>query len=47
VALLENERKPAGRYEVMVGGTRLSSGVYIYRLTAGKYVESRKMVVMK
>jgi hypothetical protein len=47
VALLENERKPAGRYEVMVGGTRLSSGVYIYRLTAGEYVESRKMVLMK
>jgi hypothetical protein len=47
VAVLVNERKPAGSYEVTFDAAGLSSGIYIYRLTAGQYVESRKMVVLK
>ncbi len=37
----------SGRYEVMFDGSRLSSGVYIYRLQAGSYVSSKKMMLMK
>jgi hypothetical protein len=44
--------KPAGRYDVAWGGdndlgTRVSSGVYIYRLEAGEYRRSLKMLLMK
>jgi hypothetical protein len=47
VAVLVNERKGAGTYEVAFDGHRLSSGVYIYRLTAGTFVQSRKMILLK
>ncbi len=47
VALLVNERKPPGQYEVSLDGSGLSSGVYIYRLTAGSFVQSRTMLLVK
>jgi hypothetical protein len=47
VAVLVNERKVPGTYEVSFDGAGLASGVYIYRLTAGSFVASRKMILMK
>jgi hypothetical protein len=47
VAVLVNERKVPGTYQVNFDGAGLSSGVYLYRLTAGQYVESRRMVLLK
>ncbi len=47
VAVLVNEHKPPGSYRVVFDGSNLASGVYVYRLNAGRYVESRKMVLMK
>jgi Zn-dependent M28 family amino/carboxypeptidase len=47
VALLVNERKAPGRYEVEFDASGLASGIYFYRLTAGKFVETRKMVLLK
>ena len=47
VATLVNEEKQAGRYKVELNGSSLPSGVYIYRLTAGTYSASRKLVLMK
>jgi hypothetical protein len=47
VEVLVSERKAPGRYEVQFNASRLASGVYFYRLTAGQYVESRKMILMK
>ena len=37
----------AGNYEVEFKGTALPSGVYFYRLQAGNFVETKKMIFMK
>ena len=47
VAVLVNERKTAGGYEVSFDATGLASGVYVYRLSAGPFVESRTMLLLK
>jgi hypothetical protein len=47
VATLVNERKAPGTYEVEFDASGLSSGVYFYRLTAGNFVQTRKMMVVK
>jgi photosystem II stability/assembly factor-like uncharacterized protein len=47
VATLINEEKPSGNYEIEFNATGLPSGVYFYRLQAGSYVETKKMVLMK
>ena len=47
VAVLVNERKPAGNYQVTFDATRLSTGVYVYRLTTAEYTQCRKMVLAK
>ena len=47
VAVLVNERKVVGSYEVKFDAAGLASGVYLYRLTAGDFVQTRKMVVIK
>ncbi len=47
VAVLVSERKPAGRYEVTWDASHFSSGVYFYKLTAGSFVETRRMMLLK
>ena len=46
VATLVNERKPAGTYTVRFDASGLASGVYLYRITAGSFVQSKKMVLL-
>lgn len=47
VAILINESKDAGSYEVEFDGSQLASGVYYYRLKVGEFVETKKMMVIK
>jgi PKD repeat protein len=47
VAVLVNERKVEGSYEVSFDGSRLASGVYLCRLTSGGFVETRTMILLK
>lgn len=47
VSILVNNRLPAGFHIIPFNASNLSSGVYIYRITAGKYVETRKMLLLK
>jgi FtsP/CotA-like multicopper oxidase with cupredoxin domain len=47
VSTLINQVVPAGNHEVNFDATGLSSGVYFYNLTAGNFVESKKMVLLK
>lgn len=47
VSVLVNEMKNAGVHELKFTGSGLSGGVYLYRVTAGSYVQTRKMVLLK
>ena len=44
---LVDEVLPAGHYEVAFEGSDLSSGVYFYRIQAERFVQSRKMLLIK
>ena len=47
VSTLVNENKPAGSYSVNFNAGSLPSGMYIYRLTSGKFTSSKKLIVIK
>jgi hypothetical protein len=47
VAVLVNEEKPAGVYEMNFNAAGLSSGIYFYKLQAGSFIDTRKMILMK
>ena len=47
VAVLVDKKQTAGFYEIGFQATSLPSGMYFYRLNAGGFVETRKMVVLK
>jgi hypothetical protein len=47
VAVLVSEQKEAGRYLVTFDARRLTSGVYIYRIQAGGFVQNKKFVLLK
>jgi len=44
---LVNEKKEAGNYSVDFSALNLSSGTYLYRLQAGAFVQTKKMVILK
>ena len=47
VASLVNLQQEAGSYNVTLDASTLASGTYIYRLIAGDYVSTKKLVVLK
>jgi hypothetical protein len=47
VAVLIDEQRPAGIYTVDFDATGLSSGVFFYRLDAGAYRETRRMIMSR
>ena len=47
VARVVDGQLNAGSYRVTYDASHLSSGVYLYRLTAGDFVQTKKMVLMK
>jgi hypothetical protein len=46
VAALVNEEQEAGTHEVRFASGNLSSGVYYYRLNAGKFFETKKLLLL-
>ena len=47
IETLVNEEKPVGTYELTWNAANLPSGVYFYRLQAGDFVQTRKMILLK
>ena len=47
VAVLVDEQKNAGSYQVTLNDSGIASGVYLYQLKAGNFVETKKLVLLK
>jgi hypothetical protein len=47
VATLVNEARSAGNHEAFFDASNLASGVYIYRLTAGNFIATKKFTLIK
>ena len=47
IAILVNEEKPNGEYEVEFDGSALTSRIYFYQIKAGSFIQTKKMVYLK
>jgi hypothetical protein len=47
IETLINEEKSVGTYELNWNAANLPSGVYFYRLQAGSFIQTRKMILLK
>ncbi|NOX66504.1 MAG: T9SS type A sorting domain-containing protein, partial [Chlorobi bacterium] len=47
IATLVNKEQSAGSYEVQFNASNLASGIYFYMLQSGKYIRSKKMIILK
>jgi hypothetical protein len=41
------EEMTAGKYEIEFDGSKLSSGIYYYRITADDFIQTKKMILLK
>jgi hypothetical protein len=47
ITTLVNEQKAPGTYEVRFDAGNLASGMYVYKLQAGSFIQTRKLMLMK
>lgn len=47
IAILVEEEKPAGNYSTDFSAEALPSGTYFYKLTAGNFSETKKMILLR
>ncbi len=47
VATLVNKKQTAGNYKITFDASRLTSGIYYYKITAGEFTQVRKMILVK
>jgi len=47
VKTLVNKKQAAGNYEVLLDGSQLASGIYLFKLQVGSFVDVKKLIVLK
>jgi Secretion system C-terminal sorting domain len=47
VTTLVNKQQKAGNYEVQFDASNLTSGVYLYQIHSGNFIESKKMILLR
>ncbi len=47
VKTLVNNNEQAGKHQIYFDASKLSSGIYLYKMQAGKYSEIKKMILLK
>jgi hypothetical protein len=47
ISTLVNEEMKPGYYEYEFNSSHLASGIYLYRINAGDFVDTKKMILMK
>jgi hypothetical protein len=47
IATLVNEFNSAGKHSIQFDGSKLTSGVYFYSITAGNYQQTKKVILAK
>ena len=47
VTKLVDKEQEAGKYEIKFNSGKLASGVYVYRIKAGEFMMSKKMILVK
>ena len=47
VGTLINEERAAGYHEINFNASNLSNGVYFYRIAADRFIQTKKMILLK
>jgi hypothetical protein len=47
ITTLVNEYKPAGIHKINFKVNKLPAGTYFYRIQAGKYTETKKLIILR
>ena len=47
VTTLVNKEQPQGNYEIVFDGAELTSGIYFFRINVGRFIATKKLILLK